>query len=32
MKYLSRAAAFGKLAAMVQAARELRQDYGAPAS
>jgi 5-methyltetrahydropteroyltriglutamate--homocysteine methyltransferase len=28
MKYLSRAAAFGKLSAMVQAARELRQEYG----
>jgi 5-methyltetrahydropteroyltriglutamate--homocysteine methyltransferase len=28
MKYLSREAAFGKLSAMVQAARELRQEYG----
>ena len=27
MKYLSREAAFGKLSAMVQAARELRQEY-----
>jgi 5-methyltetrahydropteroyltriglutamate--homocysteine methyltransferase len=28
MKYLSREAAFGKLSAMVQAARELREEYG----
>jgi 5-methyltetrahydropteroyltriglutamate--homocysteine methyltransferase len=28
MKYLSREAAFGKLSAMVQAARELRAEYG----
>lgn len=29
MKYLSREAAFGKLSAMVQAARELREEHGA---
>jgi 5-methyltetrahydropteroyltriglutamate--homocysteine methyltransferase len=28
MKYLSREAAFGKLTAMVRAARELRAEYG----
>ncbi len=27
MKYLSRQAAFGKMASMVQAARELREEY-----
>ena len=32
MKYLSREAAFGKLSAMVQAARELREEYGEPSS
>ncbi len=30
MKYLSREAAFGKLSAMVQAARELRQEHATP--
>lgn len=30
MKYLSREAAFGKLVAMVQAARELRKEHGEP--